>query len=90
MHSEPEMSDIVADVVALYKEKKWREIGDQFHDHPGRSKILWVFPSESNYRFLADCVEELGCERVLSLGCGSGLLEWMFTEATGQYLLKET
>lgn len=72
------------EVTALCKEKKWREIGDMFHEHPDRNKLLWVFPSEENFRFLAECVKELGCEKVLSIGCGSGLLEWMFTEATGE------
>lgn len=80
-------SNIVNDVIVLYKQKKWKEIGENFHDHPDRNKLLWVFPSEKDFKFLADCVEELRCDRVLSIGCGSGLLEWMFTEATGELFL---
>ncbi|KOB77591.1 Uncharacterized protein OBRU01_01977, partial [Operophtera brumata] len=75
--------NIVNDVIVLYEQKKWKEIGEKFHDHPDRNKLLWVFPSEKDFQFLAGCVKELRCERMLSIGCGSGLLEWMFTEATG-------
>lgn len=78
------MDDLVTEVITLYQQKKWKDIGEKFHDHPDRNKLLWVFPSEDNFRFLAQCLQELGCARVLSIGCGSGLLEWMFTEATGE------
>ncbi|XP_026759913.3 uncharacterized protein LOC128202632 [Galleria mellonella] len=75
--------NFVVTVVDLYKEKKWREIVDRCHDHPERNKLLWVFPSEANLRFLTECLVELGCNGVLSIGCGSGLLEWILSEATG-------
>ncbi|XP_021195543.3 uncharacterized protein LOC110380015 [Helicoverpa armigera] len=75
--------DIVADITELYKENNWKEIVHRYHDHPDRNKVLWVYPSEENFEFVKNCLAELSCERVVSVGCGSGLLEWMITEATG-------
>ncbi|XP_022826116.1 uncharacterized protein LOC111356103 [Spodoptera litura] len=75
--------DIVADIQDLYKDNKWREIVARYHDHPERNKVLWVYPSEGNFSFVENCLAELGCDRIVSIGCGSGLLEWMITQATG-------
>ncbi|KAJ0177618.1 hypothetical protein K1T71_006491 [Dendrolimus kikuchii] len=75
--------NITNDIINLYKEKNWRNIVEKYHDHPERNKLLWVYPGEENFEFIANCLKELKCDRVLSVGCGSGLLEWMVTEATG-------
>ncbi|XP_049870580.1 uncharacterized protein LOC126370002 [Pectinophora gossypiella] len=76
------MKDI-ENVVNLYKERNWKEIVESYHNHPDRSKLLWVFPSLDNFEFIKNCLESLKCSRILSIGCGSGLLEWLITEATG-------
>lgn len=76
--------NFVNSVVTLYKEKDWRSIVNKYRDYPERNKLLWVFPTEENFVFLRKCLAELGCDRILSVGCGSGLLEWMITEATGR------
>ncbi|CAG9787436.1 unnamed protein product [Diatraea saccharalis] len=75
--------NLVNDVIVLYKDKKWRDIVEKYHDHPERNKLLWVYPSENNFRFIKECLQQLGCDKIMSVGCGSGLLEWMITQATG-------
>lgn len=75
--------DIVTSITGLYRESNWKEIVHRYHDHPDRNKVLWVYPSEGNLEFIKACVKELLCDRVVSVGCGSGLLEWMIMEATG-------
>lgn len=75
--------NLVKTVVDLYEEKNWKEIIQRYHDHPERNKLLWVFPSEDNIDFLRKCLVELNCDKILSIGCGSGLLEWILKEATG-------
>ncbi|RVE44316.1 hypothetical protein evm_011040 [Chilo suppressalis] len=75
--------EFVNDVIMLYKEKKWKDIVEKYHDHPQRNKLLWVFPGEVNLRFIEECLHQLGCDKILSIGCGSGLLEWIITQATG-------
>ncbi|CAH2085840.1 unnamed protein product [Euphydryas editha] len=77
------MENIVEEVTELYKQGDWRTIVNKFRSHPNRNKVLWVFPTEENFKFIANCMLELKCETILSVGCGSGLLEWMITEATG-------
>lgn len=72
------------DIINLYKEKNWKEIIAQYHDHPERSKVLWVFPTENNFQFLKECLDGAACDKILSVGCGTGLLEWMICEATGK------
>ncbi|KAJ2947299.1 hypothetical protein O0L34_g17016 [Tuta absoluta] len=76
------MNDL-ENILELHRQGNWQEIAENYHDHPDRSKLLWVFPSVKNFRFLQQCMEELNCDSILSIGCGSGLLEWMITEATG-------
>ncbi|XP_034828692.1 uncharacterized protein [Maniola hyperantus] len=77
------MEDIVASVTELYKQKDWKAIVESYREHPDRNKLLWVFPTEDNFQFIAKCMEELKCSEILSVGCGSGLLEWIITEAIG-------
>ncbi|CAH0723991.1 unnamed protein product, partial [Brenthis ino] len=75
--------DIVNQITNLYKQKDWKSIINTYRDHPDRNKLLWVFPTEENFEFIANCMVELKCDNILSIGCGSGLLEWIITEATG-------
>ncbi|KAG6441639.1 hypothetical protein O3G_MSEX002012 [Manduca sexta] len=75
--------DIVNSVLELYKDSKWRDIVDRYHDHPERNKLLWVYPSGENFQFLKQCLEDLLCTNIVSIGCGSGLLEWIMSQATG-------
>ncbi|KAJ8724613.1 hypothetical protein PYW08_016087 [Mythimna loreyi] len=75
--------DIVAAITDLYKDSNWKEIVHRYHDHPERNKLLWVYPSENDFSFVKKCLQELQCDRIVSIGCGTGLLEWMITEATG-------
>ena len=81
-------NNIVEEVISLYKQKDWRTIIRTYYNHPDRNKLLWVFPTEENFEFIANCMIELQCDRIVSIGCGSGLLEWMITEATGEFLAK--
>lgn len=78
------MRDFADKIIDLYKEKNWKEIIAKYHDHPERSKVLWVFPTEDNFRFLKECLDSLSCHKIVSVGCGTGLLEWMITESTGK------
>lgn len=78
--------DIVSSITDLYKENNWKEIIHKYHDHPDRNKLLWVYPSEENFEFMKKCLNNLCCSRILSVGCGSGLLEWIITQATGKFI----
>ncbi|XP_041988911.1 uncharacterized protein LOC121740306 [Aricia agestis] len=75
--------DIVATILDLYHKKDWKAIVDTYRDHPDRNKVLWVYPTEENFNFIGKCMRDLKCNEILSIGCGSGLLEWMIKEVTG-------
>ncbi|KAL4703196.1 hypothetical protein ACJJTC_004872 [Scirpophaga incertulas] len=77
------MDNFISVIEELYKSKNWKKIVETYHNHPERNRVLWVYPSEENFVFLKACLNELHNDSVLSIGCGSGLLEWMITEATG-------
>ncbi|XP_013192849.1 uncharacterized protein LOC106136753 [Amyelois transitella] len=75
--------NLVNSIVDLYKDGNWKEIVDSYHDHPDRNKVLWVFPTEENLKFINQCLLELHCSQILSIGCGCGLLEWIINKFTG-------
>lgn len=51
-------------------------------DFYGKS-FLWIRPSEENLFFIAQAVREENMNEVVSIGCGTGLLEWLIQCATG-------
>nr|CAG4651744.1 EOG090X04EN [Triops cancriformis] len=46
-------------------------------------KFLWVVPSEKLFRFLKQQLDDREIDRLVSIGCGSGLLEWLLGRLTG-------
>ncbi|PSN32352.1 hypothetical protein C0J52_21636, partial [Blattella germanica] len=66
------------DIISLFKEDH-NKYNDYFHD----VRYLWVRPSEENLQFINDQIHKQGCHRLISIGCGSGLLEWLLHQATG-------
>lgn len=73
---ESNFSEIVID---LYKNNKWKEI-IQLNENSNNlyaRKLLWVWPSEENFKFIQYYIKSFNKEGVISIGCGSGLLEWL-------------
>lgn len=70
----------VENVVSLYEENRWREILDLNANSKNEvaRKLLWVWPSESNLQFICENVKLKNCKGIVSIGCGCGLLEWLF------------
>jgi len=56
------------------------ERDDSFYDE----RYLWVRPSEDNLYFIKEQTVKAGCCQLVSIGCGSGLLEWLIHTATGR------
>lgn len=69
----------------LALEGKWREILDFRGKFSLEEKIryLWAWPSLSDLTVLKWMFDEFNLETLLSIGCGSGLLEWILNKATG-------
>jgi hypothetical protein len=69
----------------------WKNIIDMFHGEVGEGNdcfydehYLWVRPSEENLHFIKQQIVKAGCCQLISIGCGSGLLEWLIHKATGK------
>ncbi|XP_055692193.1 uncharacterized protein LOC129795130 [Lutzomyia longipalpis] len=46
-----------------------------------RRSFSWIWPTESCLEDLRECFRAHGIHNVLSIGCGSGLLEWILQES---------
>lgn len=46
-------------------------------DQQLKRKILWIWPTGTDLKNLKQILEKLNIQNVLSIGCGSGLLEWL-------------
>ncbi|CAH1395372.1 unnamed protein product [Nezara viridula] len=45
--------------------------------------FLWPKPNKNDLYFISDSMKRLNIERILSIGCGCGLLEWLLMVASG-------
>lgn len=77
--------DLIDTVNYFYKKQEWNEIINL--NVPAGSdiahSILWVWPSEENLKFINNIVRNNQKEGILSIGCGSGLFEWLLHKSTG-------
>lgn len=44
-----------------------------------KRKLLWIWPTASDINKFIQTMQQLGLQTVLSIGCGSGLLEWLIS-----------
>lgn len=52
-----------------------------------KSKFLWAWPSIDCFQWLKTILNENQIEQILSIGCGSGLLEWLISQTTGIHVI---
>lgn len=45
-----------------------------------RSRYLWAWPDNNILKLLKHELQKLSIKRILSVGCGSGLLEWIIQQ----------
>lgn len=74
-----------SDVNECVKKKDWRKILllSQKYDLNIRSETLWTFPTEYCLNFLKALFKSFNITNILSIGCGSGLLEFVLRESMG-------
>lgn len=72
-------------LVSLTDANDWEgaiEIGEHFSIEE-RSKFLWAWPTVDCLKWMKRVFQENGIENILSIGCGSGLLEWIVSKSSG-------
>ncbi|XP_017844949.1 uncharacterized protein LOC108601561 [Drosophila busckii] len=63
--------------------QNWRKLiafGDTLQLELKR-KLLWIWPTTANVLKFNQALSELQIQNILSIGCGSGLLEWLMLAA---------
>ncbi|CAG9768031.1 unnamed protein product [Ceutorhynchus assimilis] len=76
---------VLEKVLHFHSNNNWKEIlriNEKSNDK-NALKLLWVWPSEENLKFLESALAERNIQGVTSLGCGCGLLEWIIQAYTG-------
>ena len=61
----------------------WQGIVQLYENGFTDEKLLWFQPDSNGLNFLRKNLVELGVQGVSSIGCGSGLLEWLMSTSTG-------
>lgn len=61
----------------------WRGIVHLYDNGFCDEKLLWFQPNTDGMSFLKKNLADLGVKGVSSIGCGTGLLEWLINSSTG-------
>lgn len=77
------MSQVIRNLVKL---GKWEELLDLSTSLTEDEKIgyLWAWPLKTNLKFLKNILSNFNINTILSIGCGTGLLEWIIKKSTGK------
>lgn len=77
------MMSLEEELIWFASSENWQgaiEIFSKF-DSSERSKFLWAWPTVESLQFLHLILEANNVNAILSIGCGSGLLEWIIEKA---------
>lgn len=69
----------------LIAKKDWRKILKLSENYGMEitTEVLWVFPTESSLKYLQSVLKSYSITNILSVGCGSGLLEMIMMMSLG-------
>lgn len=80
-----EPNSFVNDLYDLYKQNEWRKVIKlaERASFEERRRYLFAWPTEQNLKELKSELNKLGVISLASIGCGTGLLEWLMNKLTG-------
>ncbi|XP_055903378.1 uncharacterized protein LOC129939405 [Eupeodes corollae] len=72
-------------LLVLTQAKDWKAVLELSESLPldRKSKYLWTWPTGEALENLKSTLHQLGIQKLLSIGCGTGLLEWIIAESIG-------
>lgn len=73
-------------LLELTENADWRQVLTLPSSYPLKelSKYLWAWPNEEDLKLFGKVLKDLDVRSILSVGCGSGLLEWVIHNALGE------
>ncbi|XP_063987193.1 uncharacterized protein LOC135167676 [Diachasmimorpha longicaudata] len=74
---------VESQISSLWREGKWEDIinfGKSWNYEAWR--ILWVWPSMNDLDWIKEIILEHQVQGIISVGCGTGLLEWIIQQCT--------
>lgn len=80
-----EVSSFSKELYDLHSNAEWRKVIKlgEIISLEERKRYLWVWPIEQHMKELKSELDKLGVRSLCSLGCGTGLLEWLMMKCTG-------
>lgn len=84
------MEGLEGKLLELTASRDWKKIVQlsKSYSLTEKSRFLWAWPSEKCLTKLKTVLDKNCVQSILSVGCGSGLLEWIVEETTGSSLNK--
>lgn len=75
-------SEFETRILKLYEEGKHEEIIElsNFAECDEVRRLLWVWPSFNDLKWLKKIITDLKFKGIVSVGCGTGLLEWIIQQ----------
>lgn len=82
------MCSLEDQLIYLTEKRNWQEILqlNQLYKQCELSRFLWAWPTINCLKKLKKSLMNNGITKILSIGCGSGLLEWIIQETIGIHI----
>lgn len=79
------MEGLEGQLLELFATRDWKKVLQlsKCYSLIEKSRFLWAWPSENCLTILKEVLQKNNVQSILSIGCGSGLLEWILMETTG-------
>lgn len=80
-----EFKEVISCYVREAKTKDWRKLLQWIRDNhlskDEQRRYLWSWPKEDDLYQLGLILKAIRVHRILSIGCGNGLFEWLLQES---------
>ncbi|XP_053975841.1 uncharacterized protein LOC128874801 [Hylaeus volcanicus] len=72
-------------IIDLYSQGKWIDIVnlDCISNEFEKCRLFWVLPTINDLNWIKEIIDKHSLAGLASIGCGCGLLEWLFREYSG-------
>lgn len=79
--------EIEMEISQLLSEGKWKDIINFVNSDENfeARRLLWVWPTFNDLNWIKISIDELKLEGIVSIGCGTGLLEWIIQQHAGRH-----